>query len=120
MRQPLRPARGFAIPAGSSLILLTAICAALLSAEPPVGRHALRHFENQVVKAKTILHHLSAASPAQDSAQIRELVEGLLEIRPFLVPQPLTVPLAAMELPRPLARVAPCLFQRPPPSVPAA
>lgn len=117
MRQHQRHARAFAIPSGSSLILLTAICAALLSAEPPLGRHALRHFESQVVKAKTILHHLSAAAPTEDSAQIRLLVEGLLEIQPLAAAGP-SAPAAPMrEYARPRHRPSPLLWQRPPPAL---
>lgn len=119
MRQRQRYPRTFALPSGSSLLLLTAICAALLSAEPPAGRNALRHFEGQVVKAKTILHHLAAVSPTQDAAQIRVLVEGLLEIAPLPAAPGRSLSAACFEDPRFAAPPAPsALFQRPPP-VPA-
>lgn len=80
MRQERRSIFGFAIPASSSLLLLTAICAAFLAAEPPAGRAALRQFESKVVKAKTILHHLSSVKADNETAQLRTLLEDLLEV----------------------------------------
>jgi hypothetical protein len=110
-----------AAPAGSSLILLAAICAALLAAEPPAGRNALRHFEGQVGKAKLILHQLSAAAPASDAAQIQELVAGLLGIAPFAAALPVRAPLpaAAPASVRRFPALTP-LFERPPPRAFAA
>jgi hypothetical protein len=119
MRQHQRHSRAFAIASGSSLIVLTAICAALLSAEPPLGRHALRHFESQVVKAKTILHHLSAAAPTQDSVRIRLLVEGLLELQPPAASEASAIVPPMSDDPRVRQRPNPVHFERPPPALPA-
>ncbi len=115
MRQHSKPKLWFVRPAGSYLLLLTAICAACLTPNAPPRQ------ESHTVKAKILLSKLSIEPSSEATSDLRNLLQDLLALEPadlqvhfpaavsvvLTTSEPVTVP----EVSFPHA-----LFERPPPA----